>query len=117
MPTMNESSLILTTVECQTLSRNEAREELGETNRRIHCRIERLLTIAGCRGCPTLRGEVTRFVGMKQDHATGDGGVYAYLDDVFLRTLAIRGEQHLSPRHQVLEGLFLRRAELMAAIA
>lgn len=99
------------------LSPDAARSELQETNERIHARIQRLRNVAISRGCSVLKRHARQFSGIAEVQVQDSGDEFFYLDDAYLRSLALQGEQHLCPNHRVLEELFDRRAVLMAAIA
>ncbi len=100
----------------QSLPRGVALSELAETNARIHQRILRLRNVASSRGCPVARQHVVEFSTSMEVLVDGDQDEFVYLNDDFLRSLALQAEQHLCPNNPILQGLFDRRAELMAAI-
>lgn len=109
--------IILPGTDSLLLSPAAAQSQLTDTNARIHERVLRLLKIAGSRGCPVVRKCVDQFTEAMEALVPDESDPFTYLDDPFLRGLAVQGEQHLCPNYPVLPGLFAKRVELMAVLA
>ncbi len=81
--------------------------------RTIHNIIQRVLTIAEARGCTSVRSLAADFRG-RMAMLTSEGNTLGYLDDPYLREMAVSGQEHFwKSKIGLLRELFARRDELM----
>lgn len=109
-------NLIIPTGEFENESKDSLVQRLLQLNQQIVERIQIMVHYAEQRGCPQMRCKLHHFKGRMREHSAGNEGEYAFLDDRMIQSLAIGGEQHLSPNNTILRDLFDRRAELMAQL-
>lgn len=90
---------------------------IDEINKEIDTIIRRLLTVVLRRSCADARTAAHDFIARKNGFDAR--GPYAYLNDPYLRTFAIAGEEHLrsASSNRELQSLFALREELLARVS
>ncbi len=83
----------------QTLDAVPSVKTAADVERQIQATIERILSIGLRKCCDDFRRAADDFRARRNAHELS--GKFAYLDDPYLRTLAIAGEQHICQEGRV----------------